>query len=120
MAQQQDNTNIDTNDEVLKQIEKEAVLSEVVPDELRKKDITQESADEDIYKKEEREEQLEGDEITPEEQEFMEGEEEDAELGDCSNCGKALANFKESAVSKEINKNRLWFCSKDCLQQFDA
>ncbi|MBS3157883.1 hypothetical protein J4206_01185 [Candidatus Woesearchaeota archaeon] len=120
MAQQQDNTNIDTNDEVLKQIEKEAVLSEVVPDELRKNDITQESADEDIYKKEEREEQLEGDEITPEEEEFMEGEEDESELGDCSNCGKTLTDSKDSLVSKEINKNRLWFCGKDCLQQFDA
>src|SRR3989338_10156975 len=105
MAQQQDNTNIDTNDEVLKQIEKEAVLSEVVPDELRKNDITQESADEDIYKKDEREEQLEEDEISAEEQEFMEGEEDESELGDCSNCGKTLAESKESAVSKEINKN---------------
>ena len=118
----------DTSEEILKKIEKEAELEDVVPDELRK-DVEEEikkgsvneaEKEEDIYTKEAREEQLEDDEISAQEEGFVAGEEEELELGDCSNCGKSLSENKPNIVSKEINKNRLWFCCKDCMQQFEA
>ena len=93
---------------ILEEIKKEVEPSQPEADE-------QENSD-DLYSKEEREKLVEDDEMSPEEDGFMQGEEE--EIGNCSNCNSPI-NEKTKAVNKDIHDNTLWFCSKDCLKDFE-
>jgi len=61
-----------------------------------------------------REELMENDEISPEEEAFSEGAEDNGELGVCAHCGKPLSQNKEEVVEKEIDGEKVWFCCDEC------
>ena len=76
-----------------------------------------EKESEDIYSDEQREEQLEEDEISPAEAAFVEGY-ESPNMIQCKNCGKN--SELEKMIEKKIDGETYWFCSKKCLERFDA
>ena len=73
--------------------------------------------EDDIYEEEPRDELEEDAEITPEEQGFMEGYEEQEKAVSCHNCGKVIVE-KEDVVKREINGEHVLFCSQRCVDSF--
>lgn len=73
--------------------------------------------EEDIYEEEPRDELEEDAEITPEEEGFMEGYEEEQKAVECQKCGRVIIE-KEDAVKKEINGEHYIFCSPRCADAF--
>lgn len=59
----------------------------------------------------------EDDEISPEEEGFMEGAENDGEQGKCANCGAALLNA-ENTFETKIDGKTYWFCSNKCIKHY--
>lgn len=92
-------------------------MSEESHDEERKK-MSNGTEEADVYTEEGREKLVEDGELSPEESGFMEGAEGDGQQGKCQNCGKALLNAEET-VEKEINGEDKFFCSNECLEEFE-
>ena len=76
-----------------------------------------ESEDEDLYEEEEREEEEENDQITPTEEAFMEGYEEEDKVAECANCKKSLLNMK-GTVEREFKGSHFRFCSEKCAKSY--
>lgn len=72
---------------------------------------------EDIYEEEGREKEEENDEISPTEEAFMEGYEEEEKVAECANCKKSLLEMK-SAVEREFNGAYYRFCSEKCAKAY--
>jgi len=73
---------------------------------------------EDIYKEDERDSLTEDEgSIKPWEEGFMEGASGDGQDAKCANCGNAL--MRENLVEKEINSERRWFCSDNCVRNYE-
>ena len=68
----------------------------------------------DDYTEEGREELVEKGEIKPWEEGFSEGAEQKGELGTCAHCGKPLSQKESEVVEREIDGEKVWFCSDKC------
>ncbi len=66
----------------------------------------------DVYTEEGREELTENDEITPAEEGFTKGAEEEF-LAICAHCGKVLGD-RGQAIEKKNGEHTYWFCSDKC------
>jgi len=73
--------------------------------------------EEDVYKEEGRDELVEDDEISPVEEGFMQGADEDGQHAKCANCGRML--IPKNTVEKEYKGELKWFCSEHCAQKFE-
>ena len=82
-------------------------------------ELVPEEADDDdtVYEEEERDELEEDDEISPTEEAFMEGYEEEEKVAKCANCGKALLDIK-TAVEREVKGQHYRFCSERCAKSY--
>ena len=78
-----------------------------------------ESADEDddIYVEKERDELEDDDEITPTEDAFMEGYEEEEKVAECAKCKKPLLDMK-GTVEREHKGKHYRFCSEKCAKTY--
>lgn len=77
-----------------------------------------EPEDEDgVYEEEERDELEEEDEITPTEEAFMEGYEEEEKVAECAKCRKPLLEMK-GAVERELKGRHYRFCSEKCAKTY--
>ena len=78
-----------------------------------------ESADDtdDIYEEKERDELEDEDEITPTEDAFMEGYEEEEKVAGCAKCKKPLLEM-EKAVEREYKGKHYRFCSEKCAKTY--
>ncbi|MFH1064026.1 MAG: hypothetical protein V1729_03025 [Candidatus Woesearchaeota archaeon] len=90
-------------------------MMEETKEELRDEMETGEK-DETVYDAVGREKLVEDGEISPEEEGFMEGAEDDGEQGKCANCGAALLD--DSLVETKIDGKQVWFCSNHCLDKY--
>ncbi len=73
--------------------------------------------EEDIYEEKERDKEEEDDEISPIEEAFMEGYEEEDKVAECANCKKALLEMK-GAVEREFKGKHYRFCSDKCANAY--
>lgn len=73
--------------------------------------------EDDIYEEKERDELEEEDEITPIEDAFMEGYEEEEKVAECSNCKKPLLEMK-GTVEREYKGKHYRFCSEKCAKTY--
>ena len=73
--------------------------------------------EEDIYEEKERDELEEEDEISPTEEAFMEGYEEEEKVAKCAKCGKSLLEIK-GAVEREFKGKHYRFCSEKCAGSY--
>ena len=82
-------------------------------------ELVPEEADDDdtVYEEEERDELEDDDEISPTEEAFMEGYEEEDKVAKCANCGKALLDIK-TAVEREFKGQHYRFCSERCAKSY--
>ncbi len=85
-------------------------------DELRE-EMESGEKDETVYDETGREKLVEDGEISPEEEGFMEGAEDDGEQGKCANCGAALLDA-EHTVETKIDGKQHFFCSEHCLDKY--
>ncbi|MBI2144592.1 hypothetical protein HYU17_05610 [Candidatus Woesearchaeota archaeon] len=74
-------------------------------------------SEDDIYEEEERNEEEESDEISPTEEAFMEGYEEEDKVAECAQCKKSLLEVK-SAVEREFRGKHYRFCSEKCAKGY--
>ncbi len=80
--------------------------------------VAEEADDDDsVYKEEERDELEEDDEISPTEEAFMEGYEEEDKVAKCATCGKPLLDIK-TAVEREFKGHHYRFCSEKCAKSY--
>ena len=86
------------------------------PKDQEKLDMEMGEEDESVYDDTGREKLMEDDEISPTEEGFMEGAEDDGEQGKCAYCGAALMGF--DTVETKINGKVWWFCSNDHADRF--
>lgn len=87
-----------------------------VEDEVGSEEPEVEDVD-DIYEEKERDELEEEDEITPTEEAFMEGYEEDEKVAECSNCKKPLLEMK-GTIERELKGKHYRFCSEKCAKTY--
>ena len=73
--------------------------------------------EEDLYEEEKRDELEEDDEISPTEEAFMEGYEEEEKVAKCAKCGKALLEMTGS-VEREYKGRHYRFCSEKCAKGY--
>lgn len=73
--------------------------------------------EEDIYEEKERDELEEEDEISPTEEAFMEGYEEEEKVAGCAKCGKSLLEMK-GAIEREFKGKHYRFCSEKCSKGY--
>ncbi len=73
--------------------------------------------EEDIYEEKERDELEEEDEISPTEEAFMEGYEEEEKVAACAKCGKTLLEIK-GTVEREFKGKHYRFCSEKCAGSY--
>lgn len=73
--------------------------------------------EDDIYEEKERDELEEDDEITPTEEAFMEGYEEEENVAECAKCKKPLLEMK-STVEREYKGKHYRFCSEKCAKGY--
>ena len=73
--------------------------------------------EDDIYEEEERDKEEENDQITPTEEAFMEGYEEEDKVAECANCKKSVLEMK-SAVEREFKGKHYRFCSDRCAKSY--
>ncbi|MBI2144911.1 hypothetical protein HYU18_01170 [Candidatus Woesearchaeota archaeon] len=73
--------------------------------------------EEDIYEEEEREKEEEDDQISPTEDAFMEGYEEEETVAECSNCKKSLLEMKKT-LEREFKGKHYRFCSEKCARSY--
>jgi len=73
--------------------------------------------DDGVYAEEKRDELEEDDEISPTEDAFMEGYEEEEKVAKCANCGKTLLDIK-TAVEREFKGQHYRFCSEKCGRSY--
>ncbi len=73
--------------------------------------------EEDVYDEDVREKQQEEDEISPTEEAFMEGYDEDEKVAECARCKKPLLEMK-GTVEREFKKQHYRFCSEKCAAGF--
>jgi len=66
----------------------------------------------DVYSEEGRSQLAEDDEITPAEEGFSKGAEEEF-LAVCAHCGKVLPN-REGVIEKKSGEHTYWFCTDKC------
>jgi len=79
----------------------------------KKKEIRKGEKQADISDETGRESLLENDEISPQEEAFSEGAEDKGELGVCAYCGKPLSQQKDKIIEREIDGEKVWFCSEE-------
>ena len=73
--------------------------------------------EDDIYEEKERDQEEEDDEISPTEEAFMEGYEEEEKVAECAQCKKSLLEVK-SAVEREFKGKHYRFCSEKCAKGY--
>lgn len=73
--------------------------------------------EEDIYEEDKRDELEEEDEISPTEEAFMEGYEEEDKVAKCAKCGKPLLEVK-TTVEREFKGQHYRFCSEKCADNY--
>ncbi len=73
--------------------------------------------DNDIYEEKERDELEEEDAITPTEEAFMEGYEEEEKVAECAKCKKPLLEMK-GAMEREFKGKHYRFCSEKCAKSY--
>lgn len=73
--------------------------------------------EDDIYEEDKAEELEEEDEITPTEEAFMEGYDEEEKVAECSNCKKPLLEMK-STIEREFKGAHYRFCSEKCAKAY--
>ncbi len=73
--------------------------------------------EDDIYEEKGRDELEEEDEITPTEEAFMEGYEEEEKVAECAKCKKPLLEMK-STIERELKGKHYRFCSEKCAKGF--
>ena len=73
--------------------------------------------EDDIYEEGKRDELEEEDEISPTEEAFMEGYEEEEKVAECAKCSKALLEIK-GAVEREYKGRHFRFCSEKCAKGY--
>lgn len=73
--------------------------------------------EEGVYSDCAREGLVEDDEITPEEEGFMEGAEDDGQKAKCASCGKMLT--PKNTVERDFEGELKWFCSEHCADKFE-
>ena len=71
----------------------------------------------DIYEEKERDKLEEEDEITPTEEAFMEGYEEEEKVAECAKCKTPLLEMK-GAVEREYKGKHYRFCSEKCAGSY--
>ena len=71
----------------------------------------------DLYDEEKRDEEEDNDEITPTEEAFMEGYEEEEKVAECANCKKSLLTMK-GAIEREFKGKHFRFCSEKCAKSY--
>jgi len=76
-------------------------------------DAAEPEEENDIYEEEKAEEQEENDEISPTEEAFMEGYDEEEKVAECALCRKPLLQVK-GAVEREFKGRHYRFCSEKC------
>ena len=72
--------------------------------------------EDDIYEEKERDELEEQDEITPTEEAFMEGYEEE-NVAECATCKKPLLDMKKT-IEREYKAQHYRFCSEKCANSY--
>lgn len=70
-----------------------------------------------IYVEKERDELEEEDEITPTEEAFMEGYEEEEKVAECAKCKNPLLEMK-GTVERELKGKHCRFCSEKCAKAY--
>jgi len=73
--------------------------------------------EEDVYEEDEREKQEEEDAISPTEEAFLEGYDEDENVSTCAKCGKSLLEMKKT-VEREYKGKHFRFCSQKHADSF--
>lgn len=73
--------------------------------------------EDDIYEEEERQKEEENDQISPSEEAFMEGYDEDEKVAECATCKKPLLTMK-STIEREIGGKHVRFCSVKCSDSY--
>ena len=73
--------------------------------------------EDDIYEEEERAKEEEEDQISPTEEAFMEGYEEEEKVAECANCKKPLLTMK-GTIEKEQKGKHYRFCSEKCAKSY--
>ena len=71
--------------------------------------------EENVYTEEGREELLEDDEISPAEEGFAEGEEENEEPM-CARCEKIISDRESGVIEREVKGKLYLFCSEKCAK----
>ena len=70
-----------------------------------------------VYSEEGREELMEEDGINTAEEGFAQGAENAGELGVCATCKKILGDDKEQIIERELNNEKVFFCSDECASK---
>ncbi len=87
-------------------------------DEIESEEPEAETEDDDgIYVEKERDELEEEDEITPTEEAFMEGYEEEEKVAECAKCKKPLLEMK-GTIERELKGKHYRFCSEKCAKGY--
>ncbi len=73
--------------------------------------------EDDIYEEEGRDKEEEDDEISPTEEAFMEGYEEEERVAECAKCKKPLLKMGE-AIEREFKGGHYRFCSENCARGY--
>ena len=86
-------------------------------DELAKGEGGEGEDEDDIYEEKERDEMEEEDQISPTEEAFMEGYDEEDKVAECSKCKKPLLEMK-GTIEKEYKGQHYRFCSEKCAKTY--
>lgn len=97
--------------------EKEDYLQEDPTSDEKTEEIQEGKRDADTTTEEGREDLVENDEISPEEEAFSEGAEDQGELGVCAHCREPLSQEQEKVVEREIDGEKVWFCCDECAKK---
>ncbi len=89
---------------------------EYVPKDEERTEMEKGEKEETVYDAVGREKLVEDGEISPEEEGFMEGAEDDGEQGKCAYCGAELLGY--DTVETKINGKIYWFCSEEHAEKF--
>ena len=70
-----------------------------------------------VYSEQGREELVEEDGMNTAEEGFSQGAEDGGDLGTCATCDKVLGDRDANIVEKEINNEKVFFCSDECASK---
>jgi hypothetical protein len=98
-------------------LDEDAEEEQFSDDEENNDDAEDSEKEEDIYDEDSREKQEDQDEISPTEEAFMEGYDDEESVVECTRCKKSLLKIK-STVERQFKGRHFRFCSEKCANDF--